>query len=215
MEKANRDRRDRLIEVAAYLFRTRGYAATSIRDIARAVGIESPTLYHYVRSKEELLFLVGVQSLKELKEKVDPIVHSDLPPVEKLRAFIITHVDTVLNDRDKHTVMLVELKALRPTWRKTVIQLRDQYEDLILSIITEGQNAGVLRRDLPARYLKLALLNLLNWSIFWYRRRGSLTPTEIGQFLAGIFLHGVQATSGPQDLLVASRPTGGEACTGY
>lgn len=205
MRKASKHQQERLLEVAAHLFRTKGYAAASIRDIAKALRLESSSLYHYIDSKEELLFKICIQSLDELMEKVEPIVLSDLPPVEKLRRFIGAHTDVILRDRDKHAVMLFELKALSPRRRRAIVQLRDRYEGLVLRVVEEGQRAGLLRQDLPARYLKLALLNLLNWSIFWYRPNGPLGSSEIGELLGEVFLQGVLTTGAAQSLLTAAR----------
>jgi len=205
MKRAPQSQYERLLEVAAHLFRAKGYAATSIRDIARALKMESSSLYHYINSKEELLFKICTQSLDELMEKVEPIVLSDLPPVEKLRRFIETHLDVILEDRDRHAVMLFELKALSPRRRKVILQLRDRYEELVLRVVEEGQRAGLLRQDLPARYLKLALLNLLNWSIFWYRPDGPLDSSAIARLLGEVFLQGVLHVRATRSSLATAR----------
>ncbi|MDR7433888.1 MAG: TetR/AcrR family transcriptional regulator [Armatimonadota bacterium] len=205
MKRAGEDRNKHLLRIAARLFRTKGYAATSVRDIARALRLESSSLYHYIDSKEELLYRICVQSLDELMEKVEPIVFSPLPPLEKLQRFIETHVDAILEDRDRHAVMLFELRSLSPRRRKAIVQLRDRYEQLVLRMVEEGQQAGLLRQDLSARYLKLALLNLLNWSIFWYRPHGPLDSSAVGGLLGEVFLHGVLHTGVPHNALAAAR----------
>jgi len=182
--------RERLLEAAARLFRTKGFSATGIRAIAAQLGIRNASLYHYIHTKDELLSEIAQQAIEELEAKVKPIALSELPPAEKLRRFIEQHVTAILQERDKHAVMLTQLSALPASRRKAIIELRDRYEDLVARVILEAQEAQVIRRDVPVRYLKLALLNLLNWSIFWYKPGGSLTPSAIGEMLASMFLEG-------------------------
>lgn len=200
------DTRQRLLTVAAHLFRTKGYAATSTREIARHLRIQTASLYHYIRSKDQLLFEIARQGLEELEAEVRPIVFSALPPLEKLRRFIETHVTIILRYRDKHAVMLAELNALPARSRRAVVALRDRYEGLVARVLEEGQAAGVVRADLPVRYLRLALLNLLNWSIFWFRPDGPLAPDEVGRMLSSVFIDGVAVG--------ASRPGGGGGLRG-
>jgi len=181
------------------MFRTKGYAATSIRDLANRLGIRNASLYHYIRTKDELLFEIARQALEQLQAEVRPIVLSDLPPLEKLRRFIETHTAVILREQDKHAAMLTQLGALPPARRKAIVRLRDGYEDLVALVLEEGQQRGVIRADIPAKYLKLALFNLLNWSIFWFRPNGPLAPAGLGKILAEIYLGGIAARKeGPQ-----------------
>lgn len=184
------DKRQQLMEVAARLFREKGYSATGIRELAREVDLETASLYHYMKRKDRLLFEISKESLEEVFEAVKPIAESSLEPFEKLRRMIESHMAVMLKHPDRHAVMLTELRALSPPDQREIIDLRRRYENLLESAITEAQDAGVVRSDLPAYMLKLALLNLLNWSIFWYQPGGSLDPRGIGEFLAHVFLEG-------------------------
>ena len=74
-----------------------------------------------------------------------------------------------------------------------MLALRDAYQDLVRSVLENAQKAGALRKDVEAKYLCLAVLGLMNRVLVWYRRRGALTPAQLGQLLANIFLTGAQA----------------------
>jgi hypothetical protein len=87
--------------------------------------------------------------------------------------------------------MLLELRLLSPRRRIPILALRDEYETFIRELIEAAQGKGYLRRDIDARMLTLALLNLLNWTIFWYRPGGRLSPEKIGEALQAVFLEGV------------------------
>ncbi len=189
--KERRTNRERLLVVSAHLFRTKGYSATSIRDIAKRLRMRNSSLYHYVRSKDELLLEIARQALNDLEVEIKQVLGAGPATAGTLRDLIETHVTRILEEQDKHAAMLTQLNALSPPRRKTIIQLRDRYEDLVLGVLEKAQQAGEIRGDIPAKYLKLALLNLLNWSIFWFRPSGPLRPREIGHILATVFLEGV------------------------
>lgn len=186
------DKRRRLMEVATRLFREKGYAATSIRELARGMDLETASLYHYMERKDQLLFEISGGSLREEFEAVKPIAGSSLESPEKLRRMIRAHASVVLEHPDRHAVMLTESRLLSRPDRDKIIELRDRYEDLFESAISEAQDAEVMRDDFPPHLLKLALLNLLNWSIFWYRPDGPLDPEALGEFLAREFLEGTE-----------------------
>lgn len=182
--------RQRLEAAAARLFREKGFAGTSIRELAKDVGMESASLYYYFKSKEELLYAISVEALEEVITAVQPLIESEATGRDACRNLISTHMSLMLKDRNKHTAMLLELRALSPRRRRKIIVLRDQYESLVLSILQRAQNHGYLRDDLPAPALKLLLLNLMNWSIFWYRPNGGMTSDQIATWVTTLFLDG-------------------------
>lgn len=197
--------RDRVLRVAASLFRSQGYAGTTIRQLSSELGLQSASLYHHIRSKEELLYELCRNSLTHILRATQdlPAPPSDLDAAtaeERLRAFIRRHVEAALEDQDKHATMLIELRSLSPAKRETIINLRDQYERQVRDAISEAQEAGAVRSDLPARHLGLALLNLLNWTIFWFSLDGDLTADQVGDLLATVFLEGAGTGSSPDPL---------------
>jgi AcrR family transcriptional regulator len=185
------ERGKRLLSVAAKLFRTKGYAGTKTREIAAVLGIQKASLYYHVRSKEDLLYNICLESLSRIRADVRASLDHESQPIERLRALIKTHVATALGDRDKHASMLFELRSLSDKRRREVLRMRDTYEDMVRDAVTQAQAAGAIRSDIPAKYLSLALLNLLNWSIFWFKPGGELTAQELGKILATVFVEGV------------------------
>ena len=92
-----------------------------------------------------------------------------------------------------HATMLLEHGSLSPAPRGRVIELRRRYHALLEGVIAAGQRAGRLRSDYSARHLTLALLNLMNWSIFWYDPEGELAPEELAHMFADLYLGGAGA----------------------
>jgi TetR/AcrR family transcriptional regulator, cholesterol catabolism regulator len=182
---------DRLLVLAAALFREKGYSATTTRELAGQLGIQKASLYHHIRSKEDLLFEISVESLKQITETVSA-ARDNATPAGRLAAMIAAHLETALRDQDMHTTMLIELRCLSAPRQAQVRERRDAYQELLRGVIREDQAAGRLRTDIPAGYLTLSLLNLLNWTIFWYDSGGPRSASDLASMMSTIFADGTQ-----------------------
>jgi AcrR family transcriptional regulator len=181
----------RLLDTAAKLFWTKGYASTTTREIAAVLGVQKASLYHHVSSKEDLLYEICLASLGNIHETVQAAVAAVEDPFERVRSLIRSHVAAMLVDQDKHSTMLTELRALSGERRAEIVALRDNYEEIVRSVLAGAQRAGELRDDIPVKHLSLSLLNLLNWAIFWFQRDGDLSPDQLADVFTNIFLSGV------------------------
>ncbi len=181
---------ERLLDTAAALFREKGYGATTTREIAAAVGIQQASLYYHAKSKEELLYKVLVSSLDRLELNVTAAVAAESDPARRIHAFIRCHLVLLLQFQQRNFTMLTELRALTGRYRSEVMERRKRYATLVRSVLEQAQAAGIVRDDIPAKYLYLALLNLLNWSTLWFRPGGPLTPEKLAAFYATLFLEG-------------------------
>jgi AcrR family transcriptional regulator len=186
--------RESLVRVSADLFRARGYAVTTTREIAEHMGIQKGSLYHHVSTKEDLLYWVCMQSLGHLTTKVTEAL-SHAAEGSELRELIKAHVVAELDEQNMHAVMLSELQSLNDERREKVEEMRDSYDRLVYETIVRAQAHGEVRADVQARVLSLALLDMLNWAVFWYRKSGQTTPEELGVVLADIFLNGASSSS--------------------
>jgi AcrR family transcriptional regulator len=186
----------RALDAAVGLFSRKGYAATSTREVARILGIQKASLYYHVESKEDLLFLICQSSLNQIRSDVETAIRDIEAPLDRARALICSHIESLLRYEDKHSTTFAEMHALSEDRREQILKLRDDYEDLVRSVLKHAQDAGALRNDVEAKYLCLALLGLMNRVMVWYRRGGPLSPHQIGTLLATIFLGGAGATSG-------------------
>lgn len=188
--------RARLLQSAACLFRTRGYAGATTRELASSLGMQSASLYHHMGKKEDLLFELSVSALETVTKQVSAAVLA-AEPADRLRELIRAHLNGALAQQDAHAVMLLELRALSSERRAEVVGLRRAYQALVERTLAEGQASNAIRADMPARQLALGLLNLLNWTIFWYRPDGELSPESLADLYARIFLEGAAAAHPP------------------
>jgi AcrR family transcriptional regulator len=186
---------ERMLRSAAELFSKKGYAATSVREIAALLRIQKASLYYHIAGKEDLLYAICAGSLRQIRRDVEAAIQPLEDPLERTRALVRAHMESMLRDQDQHTVTLSEMRALSEERLAQVISLRDAYEDLVRSVLEHAQGAGVLCRDVPVKYLSLHLLGLMNRVEVWYRPNGALTPGQIGDLLAIVFLTGAAAVT--------------------
>ncbi len=183
----------RVLAAAIGLFSRKGYTATSTREGAKILGIQKASLYYHVESKEDLLFLICQWSLKQIRSDVELAIRDAPDPLERARTLICSHIESLLRDQDKHAATFAEMHFLSEDRLKQVLTLRDDYADLVRSVLKEAQDAGVLRDDVEVKYLCLILLGLMNRVMVWYRRGGPLSPNQIGRLLGVVFLGGAAA----------------------
>jgi len=184
----------RLLNKAAGLFAKKGYDLTSTREIAQTAGIQKASLYYHIDTKEDLLYAICKSSLEQIRSDVEAALEPVADPLQRIAALIRAHIESVLRDQDRHAAALSEMHALSAERRAEVVKLRDDYESLVRSVLQEAQKAGLLRDDVPVKYLCLGLLGLLNRVMVWFRRSGSLSPSRLGELFARIYLTGAAAS---------------------
>jgi AcrR family transcriptional regulator len=187
---------DQILATAATLFAEHGYASTSMRELAARVGVRSASVYYYFPSKEAILRRICADSLSRITASAASAV-SATPSVASFTSMIEAHLTTALTDREMHATMLIELRRLSPEERQEVLAARDRHEQLLRSEVERMQNAGLIRSDMDSSLITLGLLNLLNWTIFWYRDGGSSDPRSLASTFATLFLSGALAGGEP------------------
>jgi AcrR family transcriptional regulator len=179
-------RRDEIFAAAAEIFWVKGYHATSMNDIADAMGMRKASLYHHVKNKETLLYELSVSSMHHILDAVMTATSDD--PETHLREIISLHVAALLDDRSKHATALVELRSLRPDERQHLTDLRGQYDHLIDEAIHAVQVSTSRWPGVATRVVRLALLGMLNWTVFWFNPEGPESAHHIAIDFSSIFL---------------------------
>jgi AcrR family transcriptional regulator len=162
------NRRQQLLDVAARLFRERGYHVTSMRDIAREVGMLPGSIYYHFPSKEEMLLAVYEEGLRHIAERVDAAVAGQSTPWERLEAGCTAHLEALLELSDYTQVMIRVLPPEGGKVGERLLELRDRYEGRFRGLI----DALALPEGADRRYLRLLLMGGLNWSHVWYHSGG-------------------------------------------
>jgi AcrR family transcriptional regulator len=180
-----------ILKSAAAAFRKLGYHGATVEQIAAALHMKKGNLYYYFRNKEEILFACHQYSLDRLIDLLDAIDRTDLGAREKLRRLIVAFVHTIL-DELHGTALLMDLEALSPAHRKTVIARRDQLDHGMRRMLEEGTAAGVFAAGDP-KLLSFAILGAVNWIPRWYKPEGPATSQEIADRFAEYLIAGLEA----------------------
>jgi AcrR family transcriptional regulator len=188
-------RLEEIIEAAAKVFRTKGYHAASVQDIADEVGILKGSLYHHFDSKEELLYLVVKAPIERLYDAVGGIVAMDLPAGEKLRRAIFAHLGAFDEHYPHLFVYLRETQDLKRRFRATTPLSPKQYERMWQQILRGGIKSGEFRPDLDVQVVSYGLLGMLNWLYKWYAPAGRLGVREVADQFTKLALTGLLGAS--------------------
>jgi TetR/AcrR family transcriptional regulator, cholesterol catabolism regulator len=187
-----RERGEQVYAAALRLFREKGYHATSMQDIAGAVGLYKGSLYHYIGGKEDLLVKVFERAMGGLIADVEGIAaDTSQPPSAQVRLIIEAHVAAVSGNLDALTVFLHEWRALAGESLANVVAQRERYAQLVSEIVSRGVRLGEF--DAPdVQIATLGLLGMCNWVCQWYRPEGRLGPSEIAGYFARLVLDGLR-----------------------
>jgi len=184
----------RLLDTACALFSQKGYSATSVREIADAMGIQKASLYYYISTKEDLIYEISKAALGHMNSSVQWAMSQVSGVQDRLYAFITAHVVSLLQHRNWHAAANEELITFTSKRRSQIVALRDKYESFVRSLLEEAQAAGIVRRDIPAKYLGFVLMGMITHIYPWYQSKVDVPPAELGFLLADIFLTGVSPT---------------------
>jgi len=185
-------RRARMCRTAAQLFRDRGYDATSVSDVARALGMTKAGLYHHFESKEALLFEIMMYGLERVRDEVIIPVRAVKDPEERLRQLITRHARIATRAQGAITELNDEIRALPPGARRQVEQRMRVYIDLIRDTLVELKAAGRLR-DVDPTVATFSLLGMILWLPRWFRQGGRLDQEKVADEIANFALGGLLA----------------------
>lgn len=191
--------RDEILRAAAELFMEFGYAATTIDAVAERLGATKGRIYHHYRSKSDLYFDVQIAAMTRLGAAIEPIARGPGNAMERLAAMALRHAQILLSDLPTQKVAVQGLEkqllgASASTKRlRSIIKMRDDYEQLFAEAIDEGVRAGLFV-DLPARLATKPFFGVLNWATVWYsprRLQSKETVDEIAHVLADYAMRGI------------------------
>ena len=185
-------RRHQIVESAAMLFDAQGYGNTSMEDVALAVSIAKPTLYHYFRSKEEILRSIHEEFIQLLTEKYLQRVSTGAEPEELALGAMKDILSLMVTHRGYVRVFFEHHRELPPDAKRYVTAQRDAYESLVQSAIGAGQARGHFTRNEDAKLVTFALFGMCNWAYQWFDVRGRYTADEIAETYWRLLLNGIQ-----------------------
>ena len=185
------NRRQELLHGAARLFRRKGFHATSTRDIASAVGMQSGSPFYHFKSKGALLYAVmeeGMRSAIARQQQVLVRAQAEVPEAgRQLRMLIRSHFDVLLGPgSDFIPVMLYEARSITARQRAALAQLQSEYEAPWAPVLEALHAAGRLRADV--KLARLLMFGALNWSAQWFDRRKGASLDQLADAAVDLFI---------------------------
>src|SRR6266576_4551365 len=167
-------RREELTRIAARLFAKQGYQGTSLADLAGELGVQKPSLYHHIASKEDLLWEVAWEGANAFHAALDG-VPAEAPAAERIRLALRAHLAVVAGQLDIATVFVREWRHLEGERHERFVAERRRYEERIRDLFREGVEGSELRTDLDVPTAALLFLSAANWAYTWLRPDGDIT----------------------------------------
>ena len=183
-----------LQRVAAELFFAKGYEATTIREIAEALGIKSASIYYHWENKEAILFDLVRSTMEQLIAGARALLGEKVHPEQRLAALVTNHV--VLHAlRPKEAILgETELRSLKDERLESAMRMRDDYEEVVLTVLAEGAAAG----KFEIVDLKLTAYSIISQCTnvgIWYREDGRLGLEEVVAVYTALALRAAGAAS--------------------
>jgi len=160
-------RREELTRIAARLFAEKGYQGTSLADLADELGVQKPSLYHHIASKEDLLWDVAREGAQAFHAALDAVPEGRA--TARIRLALRAHLAVVAAQLDVATVFIREWRFLSGERRELFVAERRRYEERVRDLFRDGVEGSELRTDLDVATAALLFLSAANWAYTWLR----------------------------------------------
>ncbi len=168
----------RLLSIAASLFNQKGFERTTVRDLANAAGIQSGSLFHHFKTKEDILMSVMVDTIIFNTERMKREMARAASSKERLKALIRCELESINGETgEAMSVLVYEWRSLSPENQAVILKLRDEYESLWLSTINELKAQGFVNGE--PFVLRRFLTGALSWTKTWYKPKGGMSLDEL------------------------------------
>lgn len=180
-----------ILTAAIRLFQQKGYHATSMQDIADAVGLQKGSLYHYISGKEDLLVVIIQDAISQYNSRLSEVRAMDLPVRKRLELALRYHLQGIADNLGMLTIFLRESYALKEEQQKTIRLESQRYNQMFEELFQEGVESGELR-DLDPKLATRTMLGACNWFYRWYDPSGPKSMAELADFFVDLLFSGVE-----------------------
>jgi AcrR family transcriptional regulator len=191
--RSRKKRDEEVLGAAAKVFSERGYADASVQDVADELGILKGSLYHYIRTKEDLLFWLLEDVHRDIEEILDDVSETEgLGPLELIELYIRRHVIYNLENLERISIYYHDLDRLSEVRHKRISDRRAAHTRFITNLIAEAQAQGLANPDLDAKLLANCVFATIIWNYRWYKPRGGASREKVADVSAQFALNGLR-----------------------
>ena len=174
--------RGRLLSAAAHLFRDKGFDRTTVRDIAASVGIQSGSIFHHFKSKEDILYAVMEEVIHFNTDRLRRAMAAESRPEAQLRALVRAELQSNVGDTaEAMAVLVTEWRCLNEERQRKALELRAIYEQLWLDALNALHAQGAFRDD--PFIIRRLITGMTGWVPNWFDREGSLTLDDLADII--------------------------------
>lgn len=170
---------DRVLQAAARLFRDQGYAATSLRDVARAAGMLPGSLHYRYATKEDILSALMERAIDRLIEGVLSATAAGIDPLDRMRLAIVAHVRILLSGEDSVYVLLYDWRSLSPAAERAIAKQRTRYEQFADELLAQAAAYAPVMPGVDLYLVRQFGFGAANWVAQWFDPNGPYTPEQI------------------------------------
>lgn len=185
------NRKEQIIEVACILFREKGYAGASMRDIAGYIGIEPASLYSHYKSKEHILQTICFGMAEDFFEAQKAVDIQTLLPHQKLEKAIEAHIRVIVDNADASAVFFHDWRYLNEPSLSTFKALRKKYESIFAEILKEGIETGVFR-NMDQAFTLQTIFSSVNWLYDWQKAAMLIKPEQLSKNFCHLLFSGIK-----------------------
>ena len=189
--KSKASKKEFILQKAAHMFREKGFAATSMRDLAETVGIEAASLYNHIRSKNEMLESICFDVANRFNTNMEIIETSHQKSIDKIEVLLRFHIQQMIENFAEVTVCDREWKLLNEPYLSNFHNQRRGYRKRFAAIIEKGIKAGEVKKiDAPTAVL--IMLHAISGIESWHHSKAKINATELENNMILIMTHGLR-----------------------
>jgi AcrR family transcriptional regulator len=178
---------------ATEVFYEKGYEGASMRDLARSSGMSLSGLYYYFESKEKLLYLIQKDTFSTIVERLRERLDEVSDPEERIRVFILNHLEYFLANRKAMKVLSHEAEVLTNGFGAEIAAIKREYYRICVGLLDDFKLAK--RLEFSSRMAVLSLFGMMNWIYTWYNPRVDADAEDLARGMGDIFLQGISSTT--------------------
>ena len=186
----NSTKKEVIVQKAAFLFKTKGYAAASMRELADSLGVEAPSLYNYIGSKSDLLQTICAKIAHEFTLNLDTVEITTDRVITKIETIIRFHIQMMLNNFDEVFVANHEWKHLKEPMLSNFLNQRRNYEKRLMILMETGVEKNELK-PINSYVTVLTILSAVRGLEFWHGHRKNVTQQELENGMVNHLLNGI------------------------